>query len=152
MQEVSIEDAETFWRVECLLVWFNAVSLRYKASRDYADWLAPYLKDGAFQDPSYKEFWLQDVKSENVPLNRLTGLVGYYQTKRKITHGNAADQIHASHILDADLFVTADTAFHGVLLDVQTNHFPQSHCRIALVERGASSAVAELCRVLDESA
>ena len=89
---VDLRDPEVYWRFESLSTWHAAIVVRSKVSRDYADWLDPFLKNGAFEDPSYERFWLHDASANNLPLNRLTGLVAFYQLKRKITHGNAADQ------------------------------------------------------------
>ena len=112
---VDVEDPEVHWRVEGLLAWHQAIEMKSPASRDYADWLGPYLRPNSFADPSYFTFWLDEVSADAMPLNRLTGLVSYYQLQQKITHGNAADQIHASCWLTNDLFITADRGFYDAL-------------------------------------
>ncbi len=134
-----------YWRASCLLVWYNAIVLRDPASRDYVDWLQPYVREAAFRDPSYVQFWLEEVKDENVQRNKLTGLVDYYQARYKITHGNAVDQLHAGKLLDVDVFLTADVGFHRVLADVVSSHYRDGACPL-LVRRGESSALAELQR------
>jgi hypothetical protein len=143
---VTVEDPEVYWRVECLQVWYNAIEVRNPASRDYADWLGPYLRSGCFRDPSYPSFWLTEVTGDALPLNRLTGLIAFYQLQKKITHGNAVDQLHASHWLTSDLFVTADRAFHDVLTEVATHYHNQP--RPALIDRSATSVSAQLERLL----
>ena len=109
-----MSDPEVFWRVESLQAWYEAIEMR-PASRDYDDWLSPYLKRGSFRDPSYQSLWLEEASGATMPLNRLIGLVKFYQLAQKVTHVNAADQLHAGHWLRSDLFLTADRPFHSVL-------------------------------------
>ena len=42
-------------------VWQNAIVQKFATSCDYADWLGPYLRPSAFEDPSYADFWLKDL-------------------------------------------------------------------------------------------
>lgn len=146
---VDINDPEMYWRVDCAMVWFNAMVTRHPASRDYADWLDPYLKNDAFKDSTYGKFWLEDVEAENTPLNRLTGLVGFYQLKHRITHGNFMDQLHANNLVSADVFLTADRAFYKVLMEVTGHHFPNA-ARPVLINKNAPSALEEIRRCLEE--
>ncbi len=129
------------------MAWYQALVVRSPASRDYADWLDPYVKEAAFNDPTYARFWLQDVRAENIPRNRLVGLVTYYQVHHKIAHGNAEDQIHAGNLLDVDLFITADRAYYAVLLEVVNRHFT-GVARPLLLDRRAPSALGELSAAL----
>lgn len=141
--EADLSDPHVFWRQECLAVWYNAVAYGEPATRDYADWLKPHLRDGAFDDESYQDFWIGEVEAERVPKNRLTSLVSFYQMAHKITSGNSQDQNHASYVLDVDAFLTADRAFHAVLVDVVAKHFP--HVRVpVLLDRNAGSVVQQL--------
>jgi len=140
---------EIHWRAECILIWYQALIARSPTSRDYVDWLEPFVKKDAFKDPTYHDFWLHDVKAETVPLNRLMGLVGDYQTDHKITHGNAQDQIHAGNLLNADLFLTADRAYHAVLGDVVTHHYPEVKCPV-LLDRNAPSALEALSSAMKQ--
>lgn len=147
---VNVEDPEVFWRFEGLSVWYEAIVRENPASRDYADWLKPFLKRHAFADPSYLSFWLHDADADAMPLNRLTGLVSYYQLKQKITHGNSADQIHASCWLMHNLFVTADRAFHEALASA-ARHYPR-HRAPALVNREDPSFASQLDSILRAAA
>ncbi len=123
--QVDIRDREVSWRVDCLTTWHNAIAIGVQSMRDLADWLSPYIFEGVFlQAVSYNDFWLKEVKAENVPRNRLVGLVTDYQSDHKIGHGNANDQIHACNVFDVDLFLTADRAFHSILTKVIEGHFP----------------------------
>jgi hypothetical protein len=135
--------AEEFWRDDCMHVWFNALVKKERASRDYADWLSPYLKDEAFLRDSYFTFWLEDVDPARVPKNHVVALTSYYQMHYKLSFGNAGDQIHATHLLDVDLFITADKRFHWILDKIVTNHYPEKQ-RPILISREESSAVEAL--------
>jgi hypothetical protein len=148
IEELSIDDPEIYWRVDCLLAWFNAIVTKSSASRDYRDWLAPYLKPRSFEDPTYLRFWLDDVIASRLPRNRLTALVSYYQLYHKVNHGNPMDQLHANHLLDADLFLTADRTFYKVLCQVRERHFPATG-RLALLNRAAPSALNEIAAALN---
>jgi hypothetical protein len=132
-----------------MTVWHAAIEGHSPASRDYADRLTPYLKHGAFNDPTYPSFWLEDASIEAMPLNRLTGLVSFYQLEEKITHGNAADQLHANHWLLSDLFFTADKAFFNVLRRIADQHFPDLPKPVFLI-RTASSCAEQVERALRE--
>lgn len=142
-------DPEVFWRIEGLQVWYNAIEGRDPSSRDYHDWLAPFLKPGSFKDPSYESLWLQELSAAAMPLNRLVGLVSFCQLEHKVSHGNAADQLHAGHWLREDLFFTADTAFHQVLKKVADVHFPQKP-KPVLLDRGAPSCVKQVEAILKQ--
>ena len=146
---IDKSDPEVSWRAEGLTVWYAAIEGHSPASRDYADWLSPYLKRGAFNDPTYPSFWLDDASAEAMPLNRLTGLVSFYQLEEKITHGNAADQLHANHWLLSDLFFTADRAFFNVLQRIADRHFPDLPKPIFL-DRAATSCVEQVKRAVQE--
>lgn len=145
----SQNDPEIRWRFECLSTWHNAIVMRVPESRDYADWLLPFLREGAFEHPDYAKFWLEEVEAKRVPKNRICGLVNFYQKEYKITHGNPADQIHASNLLDADVFITADKSFHAVLMKIVKKHFP-SRSRPILLNRGAKSALEELRKAIED--
>jgi hypothetical protein len=140
---ISLDNPETYWRGESLSVWYQAIARASPVSRDYADWLGPYLTPLAFDDGSYHDFWMRDVTADELPYNRLLGLVGYYQLSEKIQHGNAGDQIHAGHWFETDAFLTADRAFWRLLRQIATHHYPHRHPPI-LIERGKPSFAAQL--------
>lgn len=64
----------------------------------------------------------------------------------KITHGNSVDQLHACQVFDADVLVTTDRAFYEALLACRAAGALTGAVR--MIDRGASSAVAELAAVL----
>lgn len=138
---------EYYWRTCAAAEWRAAIVQHLPSLRDFADWLNPYLKEGAFLSRDYFSFWLEDLPVDAVPRTYLPHLVGYYQLQHKITHGNAGDLSHASHVLDVDRFVTADKDFHAALDAALIHHFPHLP-RPILIDRGSQSLLSELQRVL----
>ena len=147
---INLHDPDVFWRFQGLSVWYEALEKNNPASRDYADWLKPHLRPHTFADPSYTSFWLKEMMAEAVPLNRLTGLISYYQLKQKISHGNSADQIHASCWLFNDLFLTADRGLFKAL-SLAAQHFPNRSAPV-LVDRAGSSFASQLDEILKAKA
>lgn len=136
-------DVERNWRQECLQSWHNALVNREPGSRDYVDYLGPYLKPSAFVDPvSTARFWLTEVDGDRVPLNRATGLAHFFQLEHKVGHGNPLDSLHACYLLDVDVFVTADRAF-ATTLDKLKTHLAH-HADVLFVDRSSASTVDEL--------
>ena len=116
---VELDDPEAAWRVAQALIWDGAINGEDPGMVDYLDWLGPYLKAEAFSDgPSYLKFWIEEVDGQRLPNNRIDGLAGHFQLQRRITHGNSSDIDHAQHLLDVDLFFTADQSFHWVLKQI----------------------------------
>jgi hypothetical protein len=147
VMEMPLDDPEKSWRLDCLLAWRTAIVERIPASRDYYDYLAPHLREGAFKDDAdYRTFWLEQVQASQVPANRVSGLVHHFQMGHKISHGNAGDALHARHLLDAEIFVTADQALAGVLQEVAA--ITDGCARVRLIDRSAPSAVLELSRAI----
>lgn len=138
--------ADEYWRYECMMVWFNAIARKNKESRDYADWLLPYLKDDVFLGPTYQKFWAEEVDPVKVTKNRIVALTGYYQMLYKLSPGNAGDQIHASILTDVDLFITADKRFYRVLNTIVAHHYPSIGKPLLISREG--SALAALQKVL----
>jgi hypothetical protein len=151
ISECDTTDPEVFWRVDGLMAWYNAIEGKHPSSRDYHDWLAPYIKPGSFRDPSYQSFWLQEISGDAMPLNKLVGLVSFYQLSHKVTHGNAADQLHAGHWLRDDLFFTADSAFYSVLMQIADAHFKRRP-KPVFIDRQAPSCVKQVEPILCQSA
>jgi hypothetical protein len=134
---------DTFWRWNCLQVWHTAIVKREAASRDYRDWLSPYLKDDVFLHSSYAPFWMEEVDEMRMTKNRITALASFYQMFYALGSGNALDQIHASHINDVDVFLTADKRLHFVIDTIISKHFPEIQ-RPILIERKNASALAAI--------
>jgi hypothetical protein len=133
----AADDPEIFWRVLALGVWHSALMKRAPASRDYHDWIAPFVKLSAIDERALARFWLVEVEPDSVPLNRIASLVSFYQTDSQITHGNGQDQNHACMAVDVDRFVTADRAFWKALTLAITRHMVELPHPI-LVDRQAT--------------
>lgn len=140
--EGNLNDPDFYWRSENLILWNEAIINRIPESRDYADWLMPYISENAFLSPSYPHFWMEAVRAHKVNKNRISSLVSYYQLKHKVTHGNPGDQMHACHLLDSDLFFTADKSYYHVLQETCA-HF-SDHATIILLDRSNISALDEI--------
>jgi hypothetical protein len=151
-QEVRtpLDSPEAYWRSDNADCWSAAVVNRNPSSRDYADYLLPYLVDDAFLDPSYDKFWMIDVVGENMPRNRISGLSSFFQLQHKLGHGNSFDALHANYLLDVDLFVTADRAFQKVLCQICA-HTTRPLAKPVLIDRARASAVEVIDEVLTES-
>jgi hypothetical protein len=85
-----------------------------------------------------------------MPLNKLVGLVNFYQLQHKVTHGNAADQMHACHWLREDLFFTADSAFYDVLTQIANAHFARTP-KPVFIDRQESSCVNQVEPILRQN-
>jgi hypothetical protein len=72
--------------------------------------------------------------------------VSYYQLEHKFTHGNAADQIHASSWLTNDLFITADRDFFEVLSAAATRY--STRRAPVFVDRGKESFASQFEEIL----
>jgi hypothetical protein len=139
MTELDLSKPEVFWRADCLMVWFNAIVARNPSSRDYYDWLGPYIKADAFLDNNYASFWLMDIHADDAPKNRVASLTSLYQLDKKISHGNPEDSQHACYAVDVDIFFTADIAFYETLCQV-AGHFTK-FASLRLVDRSAQSVL-----------
>lgn len=140
---------EEYWRLDAMSVWRSAILEKNPASRDYYDWLSPYITEGAFRDQDYENFWLHLAEGDNMPLNRFLGLISYFQSQHKITHGNPFDQIHAGNYMLYDLFFTADKTFFQVLS--QANEFlTEPKFPPILLDRREESVYDELSRRIKE--
>jgi hypothetical protein len=142
LSEGKYLEPDLFWRVDCLLIWFEAIVRRAPESRDYADWLLPYVRENAFRAPTYVDFWINRVKPEKLPKNRIASLVGFCQMKQKVTHGNPNDQMHSCHALDVDIFITADKPFFKAL-EATAAHFTK-FAKVILLDRSAASPLDQL--------
>src|SRR5262249_19247606 len=96
--------------------------------------------------PVYNRFWLKEVKAIDVPYTRLTGLIEFYQLQHKPTHCNAIDSLHSNHLLDCDIFITADKDFYKVLFSVSQKL--SLSAKPVLINRAATSALQEITKVL----
>ena len=138
--DVDYTNPEQAWRADSAMVWFNAIVMQNPSMRDYFDWLGPYLTEDAFADDSFIRFWMSDIEADRVPYNRITGLSFFYQTRQKVTHGNAIDVLHANKMLSCDVFVTGDKGLFRVLESLGS-HFQSGIAKPVLLDQSASSAV-----------
>ncbi len=113
----SLPYAEQWWRMESQGVWWEALHGAL-TTRDYCDWLLPYVRIEDILPEDWLYFWLRDVSADAVPRNRIQGLAHHYQTLFPIKAGNVMDTNHAAYLLECDAFFTRDNDFFGVLTKV----------------------------------
>lgn len=142
------DDPEVYWRVITLSVWHNALLKQHPASRDYRDWIAPYVKINLLEDRAFARFWMQEVDAAHVPRNRIASLVSFYQTDAQVTPGNAQDQNHACMAIDADRFLTADRPFCTALSAAINGHMPDLPPPV-LIERNAGCIADQVLAALE---
>jgi hypothetical protein len=123
--KVDLRDAEQAWRITCLTAWHAAIVERRPSSRDYLDYLGPYLTTEAFRDKQdAASFWLAEVDGARMKLNRAVGLAQHFQVFRKLQASNAGDIIHAAYLLEAEVLLTADRRFEFGLERCCRHHWP----------------------------
>lgn len=142
----AMTEIDLWWRQSSRQAWIGALVERDPASRDLYDWASPHLWIPYITIRDADRFWYIDIESERMPIHQAMMFTDYYQRCHRITHGNAYDQLHAAHLLNADVFLTADKAFYNVLHEVSAQ-LPGSATPV-LVERGADSAAEEICRAV----
>ena len=83
----------------------------------YADWAGVWLDLDLVRRNrgSFNRFWYVEASAKAMPRVWLRAVVPWVQTEMKVGTGNPRDAQHAAHLLDADLFITADSALRRVL-------------------------------------
>ena len=146
-----LDQSERHWRLNSASIWARALE-GSPAMRDYADYLGPYVRLPS-EPRDWMLFWLRDVRPEAMPAGRLHAAVEFLQPTERVTHGNAIDPHHAVHLLDSDLFLTADRSFFSVLRQVHSAfHSLFSLALPVLVDRRSDRAALTSIRQALESA
>jgi len=140
---------ESYWRYSCMEVWGSALGKGVPESRDYDDWVAPFIRRRPIKGEDWAEFWMIDVDPNALLRNRLTSIVEFFQHTETVTSGNAADMLHANHVMDCDLLVTADKAFFRVLK--KALEYMSLSCSVRLIDRSKKSALSELQTLLGQT-
>jgi hypothetical protein len=143
-----LNDAELWWRRGCLTAWYTALILRPEVMRDYYDYLAPYLILDRIEEADFSRFWLNDADRLALRRNATASLIDWAQLRRKITHGNAADALHATYLFDADYLITGDRAFFEALTTLPDLG---DAGLLVLTARSGTSAVEEIARAVGEA-
>lgn len=139
-------DVEFTWRMDSDSSWAGALFERRAGSRDYLDWVVPYLRLNLIRRREWARFWLSEVNETAVPFNRVSALTRYYQLWQKVTHGNPVDIMHANYLLTVDALVTADKSFGSVLGEV--SQYLTNPARTIVLDRGGPSAFRSLQHAL----
>lgn len=73
-----------------------------------------------------------------MPRHWLRWAVNLIQSNAKVTPGNPADEQHSTHLLDCDMFLTADARYVKVLQQVREDApFPFAEPRLVSGDRSA---------------
>jgi hypothetical protein len=129
---------DNYCRTHLMAVWHAALFQRRPQSRDYRDYAGPYLVDSIPWD-DWTKFWIEEVDAKALPRGYISASVEFYQSEHKPGHGNAADSLHANHILDSDIFLTADRSFY-VILSYLREQVPNC-AKLGFVDRAEQNAV-----------
>jgi hypothetical protein len=112
----ALTEPERYWRVRAAMA---ILTLLHEGKYDpWLKYLTPHLK-GEIDALEWLSLWLFAFQADALPRIRVRALTDLYQLKRQITFGNVGDQTHAVHLLDVDVFFTADRVFASVLGDVE---------------------------------
>ncbi|MBM0232484.1 hypothetical protein AB0B39_27635 [Micromonospora sp. NPDC049114] len=111
------------WRAELRdLYWHQLVVVPGRAvvtrqDTTFADWVGAYvdLRRLGSSRADFTRFWLYDASAEAVPRNWIRWAVRHIQTTQKISGGNPADEQHSSYLVDADIFLSADSRYVSTL-------------------------------------
>jgi hypothetical protein len=125
------------WSHQAADTWLNGLTERVRAPRrnTFRDWLEPFVDLNAlFGDfGSFYEMWWS-VEPSQAPRHWMSWAVGFLQLGYKLNPSNAVDQLIATYLYDADLFLTLDARFAEVLDEVS----PFSPRPLAVVRRPSS--------------
>lgn len=122
------ETAVPWWKVSGRDVWWHQISavtgvgMLKRGDTTISDFLGAYVDLNAMRRDraSFNQFFLFEVESWDVPRLWWQGTVELMQLGTKLTHGNAGDVAHASHMPDCDYFLTADRRFAAILTAAST--------------------------------
>lgn len=111
------------WRFENLGIYrYEIFTISRRAAvtgedTTFADWLGAYVDlPRLTKDPEgFTKFWFTEIEKARVPRHWLRWAVRQAQMSMKVTGGNPYDDQHSSYLLDCDIFLTADRAFHRAL-------------------------------------
>lgn len=111
------------WRAEAAMTyWVHLVDIPARCSRtredtSYADWASEWIDLCAVSRDRarWNQFFYRDVQGHELPRTWMRSMLPALQLTSKIGPGNPRDAQHASHLFDADLFITADARYAALL-------------------------------------
>lgn len=122
------------WRAETLGVFWRRI-LEVHGDQDgdktYIDWLTPYvdLDQVRADQGGFGRLMLYEADPAAMVRNWLRWAVRYLQAAARVQPSNPRDEALASHLPDADVFITNDKAFGRVLTEV-TSRAPGRCARV----------------------
>lgn len=146
--EGALSAPDHFWRMQSAVGWWRGAfqgDIRRSEMRDY---LVPHLSPRQIDPEAWIRFWLAEVDAAAVPVTRVKGLVGYFQSDKRVEAGNWGDINHAASAVGRDLFLTADRAFYQTLVKVRGALLGTGIAAPLLVNRAAPDIYVEIKTVL----
>jgi hypothetical protein len=111
------------WRLTGLTAYWYALTvvagraLITNEDATLADWVGAYVHLDKLRNDleGFVRLWAHDADLQRMRRNWLRWAVNFCQTGFKVTAGNPVDEQHATYLVDADIYLSADANFIKVL-------------------------------------
>lgn len=120
-------DAVDLWRLQIGDHYWQVAKTKTRYPRTgfyqtFVDWVGSRvdLSEITANPSDFRELWFESAKETDVKRDWLRAAVRFVQTTMKIKKSNSRDEQHSAYLCDADLFLSADTAFIETLESVQS--------------------------------
>lgn len=111
------ELAEAHWRTTAAVQLISAL-FPEKARERFSVLYFAYFDRSQMEPRELASFFQQEVDGDELPRSRVLGMTDYFQRRYEVTAGNWMDQGHSTELLNVDVLVTRDRAFHSILSDL----------------------------------
>jgi hypothetical protein len=116
----------------------------------YADWLSAFVDVRLIHVlvPQWKLFWLRHATETGMPRQWLRWAFQHLQAYKRITDGTPGDEQLSAHLVEADLFLSADRG----MVDIAKRAAKEARFRIAQSQSvvGGREGVEQLLALLHE--
>lgn len=138
------------WRVELLIFFWHQLHAKpgraFLSGEDttFADWIGSYvdLRYATRNIDDWTNFWLEEVDPNNTQRNWLRWALNWTQMAQKVGQGNPVDNQYAPHLLDFDLFITADARF-AKAIEVVRSHTSFAMAEVRCLKRTSDALVGQ---------
>lgn len=107
------------WRVYAMTVWENGLRSSNSPLRQWIGCVIDIDLLLSYWALAFVQFWESQVQPEDVPREWLRAAIYFLQSERKVTDGNPYDSAIAVHLIDVDIFVSADKNFVSMVNQIQ---------------------------------
>lgn len=104
------EELIEYWRIPSLYHFKAELEIYASPYREWLDYAIDVSKVQANSD-SLTDLWLREISSDELPRQWLRGAFECMQSFHKITSGTPGDSQLSSHLIDVDVFMSADRNF-----------------------------------------